>query len=760
MNAGSLRLGDLAVEFVTPTILRVRKFSGERPPESPLLRYGFFRRDWPQVQAQTAETDTALTLSSSALTATVDKQTGKLTIADASGKVLLTDAGPALSDDQGFETRFELPADREFFGLGDQQRERLALRGTLGDLWVRNVTGYIPIPFFWTPDGFGIVVNTTRRLLVDLGHSSPDWFGFRAQGGSLDYYFILGPEPAQILSAYTDLTGKPPMPPKWALGLWFICRTQANDREFLEDCYHFRNDRIPCDAIGLEPGWMEKNYDYSIDKDWSRDRFPVPSYDRNPGRYTFFRAARRMGFKPGLWLCMDYDVSYEAERRARAEIAVQEDKVERRGFEQDEHLSASKRMDNLTKPEVPWFEHLKDFVDQGAEWFKQDGSNQVLEHPDRLYGNGMRDDEMHNLYPMLYSKQMYEGFAEHTNRRPLGFTCSGWAGLQRWTGTWTGDTGGEERPLVACLNLALSGHGFNTVDMEVTTKEGIHFGFLLPWSQLNSWNYFRHPWFQGEELQTIFTDYARLRYRLLPYLYTTAWQAHQTGMPIMRPMSLMWPDDPETGKCLRQYMLGDSLLVGAFTSEIYLPEGDWYDYWTQEKHTGGRWLKVEVAPDKGGPLFVRAGAAIACHAGLDKYVGESFDDELEFWVFPANEGAGSYYEDDGFTLAYEQGHGRTTRLDYQFDGTTLTARLHPAEGTYQGAPKTKRIALVVCGPGHPSEVRVAGEPIQILREVDDEPEDWEGEIQPYADVHELQPAVTIVLGSRSVNDETVVELKY
>ena len=259
----------------------------------------------------------------------------------------------------------------------------------------------------------------------------------------------------------------------------------------------------------------------------------MPSYDRTPGRYTFLRAARRMGFKPGLWLCCDYDLSFEEERRAAARDAAGGDPrgggQAERGFEQDEHLGHARRMDDLTKPQTPWYEHLRDFVSQGAEWFKQDGANQVLDHPDRLYGNGMHDDEMHNLYPLLYSRQMYEGFAEHTGRRPMCFTPAGWTGLQRWTGTWTGDTGGEERPLAACLNLTMSGHGMVTVDMEVTTPEGIHFGFLLPWAQLNSWNYFRHPWFQGKELQGIFTAYARLRYALLPYLYAAAWEAHRTG---------------------------------------------------------------------------------------------------------------------------------------------------------------------------------------------------------------------------------------
>jgi alpha-glucosidase (family GH31 glycosyl hydrolase) len=748
------------INFLTPSLVRLRCFTGETPPEQPLIRYGFFRDDFPPVPVETDETDAAVTVRSDVLTVTRQKTDGSVVITDASGQELLRSAEPPLVEEGLTEARFVLPPERLFFGLGDQQRERLELRGTQGDLWVRNVTGYIPIPFFWSPDGFGLLVNTTRRVIVDLGRTSADWFGFRQPEGCLDYYFIHGPSPTEIIERYTDLTGRPPMPPKWALGLWFVCRTQANDREFMEDCLHFRDRHIPCDAISLEPGWMEKNYDFSITKDWSKERFPVPSYDRNPGRYTFLRAARRMGFKPGLWLCQDYDLSYEAERRAQATVKAAADKVEKRGFEQDEHLAAARRMDQLTKPEVPWFEHLKDFVDQGAEWFKQDGSNQVLEHPDRLYGNGMRDDEMHNLYPMLYSKQMYEGFAEHTGRRPFGFTCSGWAGLQRWTGTWTGDTGGEERPLVACLNLALSGHGMNTVDMEVTTKEGIHFGFLLPWAQLCSWNYFRHPWYQGARLERIFKDYAELRYRLIPYLYTTARQAHQTGLPIMRPMPLMWPDDPETHQCLRQFMLGDSLLAACFTDEVYLPEGEWYDYWTQEKHTGGRWLKVELEADKGGPLFVRAGAVIPCHGGLGtRYVGDSFDDKLEFAIWPTERGEAVAYEDDNLSLEYERGAGRTTRCSYELRDGKLTATIHAAEGDFAGC-EDRQLSLTVHGLGGPREVTVNGAPVQVLRGGDDEPDDWAGDAAPYADVHEPAPAVTVVLGTRSVSEAVTVELAY
>lgn len=709
MSSHNLTVGDstILIDFLSPTIVRVRKFQGGTPPEQWLNRYGFFRDEWPEVNTEVEATEEALSVSGDVLKCSVDKGSGKLSITDALGRQLLSEAEPGVADAQGFEARFALPAERQFFGLGDQTRDRLQHRGTLNDLWIRNVTGYIPIPFVLTNDGFGLLVNTTRRLLVDLGKTSDDWFGFRAQGGTLDYYFIYGPALTDIISRYTEITGKPPVPPKWALGLWFICRTQANDREMLDDAYHFRNDGIPCDAIGLEPGWMEKNYDYSIKKDWSKDRFPVPDYDRTPGRYTFLRAIRRMGFKPGLWLCNDYDLSYEEERRVAART-VKHDEGEKRGFEQDEHLSHARRMDDLTVPEIPWYDHLKDFVSQGAEWFKQDGANQVLDHPDRLYGNGMHDDEMHNLNALLYSKQMYQGFAEHTNRRPMCFTPAGWAGLQRWTGTWTGDTGGEEKPLAACLNLTMSGHGMVTVDMEVTTKEGIHFGFMLPWAQVNSWNYFRHPWFQGEELQAVFTGYARLRYALLPYLYAAAWEAHRTGLPMMRAMPLDFPGDAETYNLLKQYMFGPSLLVAAFTSTVYLPEGKWYDYWSGDEYEGPGWVDLVIPPDRGGPLMVKAGAIIPEGPDID-YVGQLAEDDYIVQVFPGADGEFTLYEDDGMTLEYEQGAVRTTRLSQRQTAEGLEISIAAAEGSFLGAPESREWSLVIWGQRNkPSGVQANG----------------------------------------------------
>jgi alpha-glucosidase (family GH31 glycosyl hydrolase) len=323
----------------------------------------------------------------------------------------------------------------------------------------------------------------------------------------------------------------------------------------------------------------------------------------------------------------------------------------------------------------------------------------------------MSDDEMHNLYPLLYSKQMYEGFLAHTGRRPFAFTVAGWAGLQRHAATWTGDTGGEAGTLGGCLNLSLSGHGMVTVDMEVTTPEGIHFGFLLPWAQLNSWNYWRHPWLQGDELKATFTEYAHLRYRLIPYLYHHARESSRSGVPLLRAMPLEFPDDPETYGLVRQYMLGPDLLVGAFTRRVYLPEGQWYDYWTGRKYAGKQWVEPELPPRRGGPLFVRAGAILPLGPVMD-YVGQKVTDELCAQAFLGADATLNLYEDDGLTLAYQQGDYRSTEIRQSSRPGLARVAVDGALGSFDGASDERIVSFQIYGAERPNRVLINGAAIR------------------------------------------------
>ena len=215
----------------------------------------------------------------------------------------------------------------------------------------------------------------------------------------------------------------------------------------------------------------------------------------------------------------------------------------------------------------------------------------------------MTDEEMHNLYPVIYAKQMVRGFEEHTQRRAMVYSAGGYAGVQQFVATWAGDTGGGPKPLASMLNLAFSGHSNHSCDMDVFSIEGIHFGFLQTWAKENNWAYWRQPWLLEDALMAAFRQYGQLRYQLLPYLYSTAAEAALTGYPVMRAMSLAYAEDPAWDAARLQYMLGDFLLVSAFSPEVRLPPGEWIDFWNGRRVSGPATLPVEVTPTRGGALL-------------------------------------------------------------------------------------------------------------------------------------------------------------
>jgi alpha-glucosidase (family GH31 glycosyl hydrolase) len=416
-----------------------------------------------------------------------------------------------------------------------------------------------------------------------------------------------------------------------------------------------------------------------------------------------------------LWLCCDYDLSYEAERQVGGDIGP--DRAEENsGFfqhdaELDTHFSSPRYLDTITKRGEAWFQHLAPFVDQCADFFKQDGAYQVLDHPDRRWGNGMDDAEMHNLYPLLYARQMLEGFEKHTGRRGLTFTPCGWAGFQAWAGTWTGDTGGGETTLGAMLNTALAGHSWATNDMEVTRKEALHFGYLLPWAQINSWNYFRMPWMQGDELLASHRFYSRLRSRLIPYLYSYAYVATQSGRPLIAPLVLDFQDDPNVRDILFQYLLGRDLMVCSFNKEVYFPACRWKCVWTGEVVSGGQHATISWPEKHGGGLYLREGG-IAILGPAMQYRGEKPLDEIEVHVFPAAEPSRfSFYEDDGTSLAHRDGVFATTEIEAVQAGNVVRVTIGETAGGYQPDVGVRRWSLAVALDSAPQSVSCDGQSI-------------------------------------------------
>ncbi|MBN1553222.1 MAG: glycoside hydrolase family 31 protein [Phycisphaerae bacterium] len=639
-------------------VFRVSLFDEDQQPGSGLNRYGFLSDNFAEIRDKDVAVGDSESVSTSRGALEVSRgEILDITLRAEDGSVVLAGVAGA-NENGGFILEFQIADDERFHGLGDQTRERIEHRGTTADLAVRNVSSYIPIPFVMSTRGYGLLVNTTYRHAWDLGARDGGTLRIFIPDGQLDVYLFTAPSIPELLDQYTRLTGRPYLPPKWSFGMWFICRINADDHEVMSDAVNLRDRGVPCDVISLEPGWMETNYDASLEKRWDEDRFRIPPWAPN-GPHTFISALKRMGYRLGLWLCENYDFTYQAERRVGNDAGDSTSAIHTfldDDTEKDTHFMGAKRLDEITKPDEPWFEHLKKFVDQGADFFKQDGAWQVCEHPDRFYGNGKNDAEMHNLHPLLYSRQMHDGFREHTGRRPCCFTPAGWAGLQRYTGTWTGDTGGGFKTLVACLNLALSGHSYVTCDMEVTTKEGIHYGFLMPWAQVNSWNYFRHPWLLGDELFPVFQAYAQLRSRLVPYLYTHAHVAHTTGLPMMRPLVLEYPDDPKVTNLLTHWFLGRELLTASFTDEVYLPEGKWLDVWTGEVHTGPTTMQYSPPERRGGPLFLRENSILPL-GPVRQHVEQNVEEGMTLKIFLNDDAQAAFtlYDDDGVSYEYEQG---------------------------------------------------------------------------------------------------------
>jgi len=708
---------NLRVDCLGSGIFRLRMGAGDCLHESGLNRYGVIRikPDATAASVKIAEEAGGWTFTAPETVLRINADNGKICLKDKKGNVILEEHERETASGGGFKLDFRLKKNERLYGLGDVDRDCVQRRGKIYDMKTRNVDAYIPIPFLMSTAGWAIFMNTTWFHAVDAGATDPDILRYSADRGYLDYYLLAGAFPKVLLDRYTWITGKPAMLPEWAYGLTFVCDERGlRARDMLYEAYEFRRHGIPCDLIGLEPDWMEKRYDFSVDKAWSQERFHIPSWLKGESYSSFPAVLKKMGFKLSLWLCCDYDLSEYEERQLIKDAAGPEaqakDAKSSSAYIDDERLKGAVYQDQVTKPGEGWFEHLKKFVDDGAQAFKMDGANQVLFHPDCKWKNGMDDCEMHNLYPVLLAKQMSRGYADYAAKRPMINTADGYAGIQQYAATWAGDTGGGAKPLTSLLNHGCCGHSNVTTDMQVYTEQGIHFGFLQAWCQVLGWHMYNQPWFQGERLAAIFTAYARWRYRLMPYVYSMAKLASETGFPVMRAMPLVFPDDPESDALILQYMLGDAFLTAAFAENIHLPEGEWFDYWTGKRMKGPATFPAAYPDNKGGPLFVRAGAIIPMAPEM-AYFGQKKMDPLIIDVFPGNRAEPfMLYEDDGETEAYREGKTATTVFNQEMQGGRLALSIAPREGSYNGMPEQRCYRFEIhCA--RPGTVRVDGRSI-------------------------------------------------
>ncbi|MBE5746958.1 MAG: glycoside hydrolase family 31 protein [Clostridiales bacterium] len=592
----------------------------------------------------------------------------------------------------GFELKIPLRDKERLFGMGDANRDSVMIRGKTLNVWVANVASYGPMPVVLSSDGWAIIVNSTYYQKFDLGESDKDTLIISVTGGTADFYLLSADTLLDMVQAITDITGKPTMLPAFGYGLTFVESEQLmNARQLLTDVRMMRDRGIPCDVFGLEPSWMSQHYDLSTEKEWDKERFWMPHWlpENTASHRTFMGPMRFMGMQLSLWLCEDYDLFYEEDRNeiVGGAIEYQTQDSDEENFKKnvdfaDAHIQGVKKLDVITKEDEPWFEHLKKFVDNGVACFKLDGYTQVMPHPDRLWAKKYLDNEVHNVYCVTLAKQMKEGFQKHTDRRGLIYTSGAYVGTQKYAATWAGDTGGGPRTLVACLNYAMCGHTNTTCDMDILDTKAIHYAFLSTWTQICSWAYYFQPWFLPPEIEQTIKNYSLLRSSLFPYIYSAAHNASVSGIPVMRPLPMLYSDTDHYDDVHNAYMLGDSLYVGAFDMHLKLPEGEWVDYFTGKIYQGD--VEYEIADGYAGALLVKKGSVFVTMEP-QQYILEKEHDYI-VRVYTGGNGAFSLYEDDAFTYDYEKGGYAQTRFTWTEEGTGGTLAVYRRQGDFSGRP--------------------------------------------------------------------------
>ncbi|MDT4895323.1 MAG: alpha-glucosidase [Acidobacteriota bacterium] len=635
----------------------------------------------------------------------------------------------------------KLGFDEHFYGLGEKAA-RLDKRRSFFTNWNSDTPGYTEgkdpiyqtIPFYIGLQrglAYGIFFDNSYRSYFDFGKNSQAYAAFGAEGGELNYYFFYGPAIKKILNRYTELTGRMQMPPMWALGNQQSRWSYYPEAMAEEVVRQYRERDLPLDVLHLDIDYMQGYRVFT----WNTDRFP------NPKRLT--DKLKQQGVK--VITIVDPGVKYQPPAKdARDQNAslvnpelTPQDKsyyVYNQGVEKDYFQKrkggkpfiprvwpGESAFVDFTLPDARkwWGDLHRAYTDNGvagiwndmnepSDFVDQTGKNQmdVVSYDE---GENSTHAKNRNVFALLMARATYEGLERlQPDKRPYIISRAAYAGIQRYSTMWTGDTTSTWDTLALSIpvfqTLGLSGESFVGSDVGGFMGRGngellvrsYQVSFLAPFCRNHKVidGYDQEPWRFGEYYEDIIRKYLKLRYRLLPFLYTTLQEAHQTGVPLFRPLVLNYQADSNTLNLDDEFMIGSDLLVAPIlqpnqTSRlVYLPEGVWYDYWTNRKQKGGTMIRVD-APLEVVPMFIRGGSIIPEGPEMN-YVGEKPFDPISFYIHPDEKGRAitTLYEDDGTSPAYKRGVYRRTQVSVASSDKGLEIIVSPPEGNYQpGARK-------------------------------------------------------------------------
>jgi len=631
---------------------------------------------------------------------------------------------------------FKLRGDERIFGLGEKFTA-FEKRGQQVDAWITQPHGaetphaYKNVPFFLSSRGYGFLADTCRRVRFDVGSESTVSNGVTVDDDNFQFVFFYGPAFEEILDDYTALTGRPGRVPKWSLGVW-MSRMGYETREQLETVAdRLRETGMPCDVLHLDPPWLDD--DQLCGLAWDREAFPDPE--------GMIGKLHEENFKVSLWEYPYLLTTTDAFEEAReAGYLVDDPAGKPYLLSRLSWTPVRGGIVDFSNPDAVawWQDRHAHLLEMGVDAFKTDFGEYLPE--DAVCADGTTGRASRNRQAHRYTKAVHEAMAEaRPDRTPLLWARPGWAGGQQYPVHWGGDPNTTFEAMAASLrgglSLALSGYAFWSADIG-----GFH-GEPSPelyvrWAQFgllgNSHARFhgttpREPWAFGEEAFRIVREYARERYRLLPYLYSYAERAPETGLPVMRPLVLEFQDDRGVHGIGEQFTIGENLLLAPVFDpdgyvDVYLPPGRWVDYWTGETYEGSQTLSMQVELEEM-PVFLRAGTITPTTEPAERVREEPFEDVRLRVVL----GDGTTEA----TFAYADGEvAGTIRAVADDDHREVAFGFEPSEGSTLSPGRFD--ATVECVDGIPDAVTLdAGEEggTETLDRVDSDPDAGEWTVE-------------------------------
>ncbi|MBI2510680.1 MAG: DUF4968 domain-containing protein [Opitutae bacterium] len=730
------------ITVLAPDLVRVRTlFAGQ--PAQPDHSWAIARTDWSVVPWQLDESPDAVTLTTAELEIVVRRSPLLVEFRDATThRVISADQRPVGRDPKTgrIGAAKKLGFDEHFYGLGEKAARLDRRRGEFV-MWNSDTPKYgegtdplyQSIPFYVGIDAgagsaaYGIFYDNSYRSAFDFGRWTQEFAGYAAESGVLDYYFFHGPSLKKILSRYTELTGRMPLPPRWALGHHQSRYSYYPDTMVEQVARTYRAHDLPLDVIHLDIDYMDEYRVFT----WHPTRFP------NPAALTAQLA--RDGVR--VVTIVDPGVKYQPAEDPQTSGGYS---VFDEGLKHDYFLrqaDGSLYIGNVWPGKSVFVDYTRDdarrwwgdshrtLLDAGVSGIWTD----MNEPADFSDGSGERQKNIvfddlgartpyaknRNVFALNMARATYEGLQRlQPNRRPFVITRAAYAGIQRYSTMWLGDSRATFDALALSIpmmaSLGLSGETFVGADLPGFIGRGdgellarsYQVGAFMPLCRNHGVNsdYDHEPWRYGAPYEDIVRKYLKLRYRLLPFLYTTLEEAHRTGVPLFRPLLLNFQDDPTALHIDDEFMVGDALLAAPIVQagergrEVYLPPGLWYDFWTGKPVRSGAFFRVD-APLDHLPLYVRGGSIVPSTEPMN-HVDEKPWNPLRFDVYPdaAGGASGSLYEDDGLTPAYRTGAFRRTAVDCARtpDGGTQLTIAAPA-GTHQ--PGARNFEFIVHGLG-------------------------------------------------------------